>query len=261
MDAHVPQRQGVVRLNLAAPLRRWPSGLLAIAWFVLLACMPWWIDLPLLLALAAAQLAQVPRLQHYRGILRQALRWGLAGLLVASYRVFGGHALGLTLTLLVALAGFSLLVLMESWQDRKPLRSEAQAAATPEWNEIARAPIGPSAVIIELLPPIWTALDGSTRDVPDDMSQVADGRWRVGTHAQLDNIESRVSVAPERGWMAFAITADRGVVLYDRAHGRQYRLPGWQLYGWSANEAWLTRGEDQPPLALSHVLGQDRVEE
>ena len=261
MDAHVPQRQGVVRLNLAASRRRWPNGLLAIAWAVLLACMPWWIDLPLLLALAAAQLAQVPRLQHYRGVMRRALRWGLAGLLVASYRVFGGHALGLTLTLLVALAGFSLLVLMESWQDRKPLRSEALAAATPEWNEMARAPIGPSAVIIELLSPQWTALDGSAQSALPDLSPVAGGGWRVGTNGELKHVEPRVSVSPDQGWMAFVIAADRGVVLYDRAHGRQYRLPGWQLYGWNANEAWLTRGEDQPPLALSHVLGHDRTQE
>jgi hypothetical protein len=34
-----------------------------------------------------------------------------------------------------------------------------------------------------------------------------------------------------------------------------------QLFGWRGDEAWLTRGDDQPPLALSHVLGQDHIDE
>jgi hypothetical protein len=51
------------------------------------------------------------------------------------------------------------------------------------------------------------------------------------------------------------------VVLYDRTRQKQYRLRGWQLYGWHAGEAWLSRGDDRPPLALSHVLGQDQRED
>lgn len=257
MDAHVPQRKGVVRLSLAAPLRRWPRWLWVIAWTLLLASMPWWIDLPLLLALAATQWAQVPRLRPYSGLIRRALRWGLAGLLIASYRAFGGHALGFTLTLLVALLGFSLLVLLESWQDRKPLRSAAIAAESPEWHDMALAPIGPAAAIIEVSPPVWTRLEGTDLD----LTQVAERSWRIGEQARVDNVEPQVSVAPGQRWLAFPITAGRGVVLYDRAHGRQYRLRGWQLYGWHAQEAWLTRSEDMAPLALSHVLDQDQVEE
>jgi hypothetical protein len=261
VDAHVPQRKGVVRLSLAAQLRRWPFWLGAVAWGLLMACMPWWIDLPLLLALAATQWAQVPRLRPYGGIVRRALRWGFAGLLVASYRAFGGHALGLTFTLLVALLGFSLLVMLESWQDRKPVRSKALADEAPEWQDMALAPVGPAAVIIEVSAPVWTALDGPDPHLPADMTQLGEHSWRVGGHARLDHVEPRVSIAPEQGWLAFPIAAGRGVVLYDLAHDRQYRLRGWQLYGWHAQEAWLTRSEDQAPLALSHVLGQDSVEE
>ena len=261
MDAHVPQRQGVVRLSLAAQLHRWPAWLLAIVWSLLLACMPWWIDLPLLLALAAMQLAQVPRLHSYSGIIRRALRWGLAGLLIASYRVLGGHVLGLTFTLLAALIGFSLLMLLESWQGHKPLRNTSIAASSPGWSEMALAPIGPSAAIIELHPPTWVALDGLAGTPPAEMAPIAKHSWHIGAQARVDNVEPKVSVAPGEGWMAFPMTAERGVVLYDRAHNKQYRLRGWHLYGWHVEEAWLTRGEDHAPLALSHVLGQDQVEE
>ncbi|GLQ47713.1 hypothetical protein GCM10007862_27640 [Dyella lipolytica] len=261
MDAHVPQRQGVVRLSLATQLHRWPGWLLAIGWALLLACMPWWIDLPLLLALAAAQVARVPRLHSYNGIIRRALRWGLAGLLVASYRALGGHALGLTLTLLAALIGFSLLVLLESWQDHKPQHSAATAAASPEWSDLALAPIGPSAAIIELKPPTWIMLEGPATRAPVDVALVAERRCRVGASTLVNDVEPQISITAGQGWIAFPITAGRGVVLYDRAHDRQYRLRGWQLYGWHDEEAWLTRGEDQAPLALSHVLGQDQVEE
>lgn len=261
MDAHVPQRKGVVRLRAAALSGRWPAWLLVIAWMVLLACLPWWVGLPLLLALAAIQLAQLPRLQRYSGVLRRALRWGLAGLLVASYLAFGHHALGLTLAMLAALAGFSLLVLLESWLDRKPQRNMGMAAASPEWSELALAPIGPSETLIELQAPNWIALDGGSVDAPDGAIMLEAHSCSIGSGTRIENVEPQVSIAPGRCWLAWPMTAWRGVVLYDRAHGRQYRLRGWQLYGWHADEAWLSHSEEQPPLALSHVLGQDVFEE
>ena len=248
-------------LSLAALRDRWPAWLLVIAWILLLACLPWWAGLPLLLGLAAVQAAQLPRLRRYSGVLRRALRWGLAGLLVASYLAFGHHALGLTLTMLAALVGFSLLVLLESWQDRKPQRNVAMAAASPEWNELALAPIGPSETLIELQAPQWIALDGGSADAPDGAIMLGAHSCSIGSGIRIDNVEPQVSAAPGQQWLAWPMTAWRGVVLYDRAHGRQHRLRGWQLYGWHAGEAWLSRGEDQPPLALSHVLGQDVFEE
>jgi hypothetical protein len=256
VDAHVPQRKGVVRLSLAASLRRWSGWSGAIAWALLLACLPWWIDLPLLLALAAIPWVQVPRLRRWRIAFRLALRWGLAGLLVASYRAFGGHVLGLTLTLLAALLGFSLLVLLESWQDRKPQRNAALAAESPEWRELALTPVGPAATIIEVNAPVWINLGGDNRDSPIDLTRVAGHGWRVGEGRKLEHVQARVAVAPGQRWLAFPIATGRGVVLYDRDHDRQYRLRGWQLYGWHAQEAWLARDEDHAPLSLSHVLGQ-----
>ncbi|QAU23733.1 hypothetical protein EO087_06855 [Dyella sp. M7H15-1] len=261
MDAHVPQRKGVVRLDRILRRRGWPAWVLAIAWALLLACMPWWIDLLLLLGLVAIQLTLWPRWQRFNRTLRRALRWGLAGLLVAAYRALQGYELAPTLTLLAALIGFSLLVLLESWQDHKPLRSAAIAAAEPEWSELALSPSGPAVAIIELQAPIWLELDGARDGISVDVAWIDGGSCRIGACTQIDHIEPRLAVAPGQGWLALPITSGRGVVLYDRANERQYRLHGWQLYGWHAGEAWLSCSEDQPPLALSHVLGQDQLEE
>jgi len=257
VDAYVPQRKGVVRLTLAARLRRWPAWLLAIAWMVLLACMPWWIGLPLLLGLAATQAARLPRLQRYSGLCRRALRWGLAGLLVAGYRVFDHPALGATLTLLGALVGFSLLVWLESWQDHKPQRNAAVAAAAPEWSELALAHVGPSDTLITLEPPHWMALN----DALSGIAMTAAHGCRIDEKVDVDGIEPQVSIAPGQRSLALPLTAGRGLVLYDRDHEKLHRLRGWHLYGWHVNEAWLSRSEDQPPLALSHVLGQDQRED
>ncbi|HUB89073.1 MAG TPA: hypothetical protein VMA74_05005 [Dyella sp.] len=261
MDAHVPQRQGVVRLTFTAPQRRWPAWLLAIAWALLLGVMPWWAGLPLLLGLAVIQAIQLPRLLRYQRLLRRALRWGLAGLLAAAYRAFDNHGLGLTLAALAALAGFSLLVLLESWQHHKPRRSATPAAASPEWKELALAPIGPADTLIELQAPRWIALDGTAPDAPADLTMIDAHRCRIGASICIDPVEPQVSIAPGAHWFAWPMTAGRGVVLYDRAHDKPYRLRGWQLYGWHAGEAWLSRGDDWPPLALSHVLGQDQRDE
>jgi hypothetical protein len=261
VDAHVPQRKGVVRLKLAAQRRRWPSLILAIAWTLLLAFVPWWIGVPLLLALAIAQLTHVPRLQHYSGVIRRALRWGFAGVLIASYRAFGGHALGFTFTLLAALAGFSLLVLLESWQNRKPLRDTAMAAAAPEWREMAMAPVGPSAAVIEVEPPTWMAPSDLPTDATFHVERLTDQSYRVGKDTKIHHVEPQVCLSKGQGWIAWPMTAGRGVVLYDRARDKAFRLRGWQLFGWRHDEAWLTRSDDQAPLALSHVLGQDRIDE
>lgn len=260
MDAHVPQRQGVVRLTFAASGRRWPAWLLAIAWTLLLGLMPWWAGLPLWLGLVVIQAIGLPRLQRYHRTLRYALRCGLAGLLIVAYRTFDNHGLGLTLTALAALAGFSLLVLLESWRDHKPRRSVAAAAASPEWSELALAPIGPANTLIELRAPCWIALDGASPALPADVSILDKHNCLIGAQTHIGPVELQVSIAPSERWFAWPMTAWRGVVLYDRAHDRSYRLRGWQLYGWHAGEAWLSRDEDQPPLALSHVLGQDAID-
>jgi hypothetical protein len=261
VDAHVPQRKGVVRLSRIRLDRGWPAWLLAIGWVSLLACLPWWIDLPLLLGIAATRAAQLPRLHGYGRALRVALRWGLVGSLLAGYRALGAHVPAIIVTLLAALIGFSLLMLLESWLDHPPLRSAAIAAASPAWSEMALAPVGPAGVMIELQAPAWHECGDPAEGVATDVRWLDQRSCLVDERIRIDHVEPQVSVAPGQGWLAWPITAWRGVVLYDRAGQRTYRLRGWQLYGWHAGEAWLSRGEDQPPLALSHVLGQDQLEE
>jgi hypothetical protein len=261
VDAYVPQRKGVVRLSRIIQQRRWSAWLLTIAWTLLLAWMPWWIDLPLLLGCAAVQAAHLPKLHHYSGIIRSALRWGFVGLLIAVYRALDTHISALTLTLLAALVGFSLLVLFESWQHRKPLRNKAMAAALPEWRDMAMSSTGPVATVIELQPPTWLPLVDSAEAASMGVSWIREDRCRIGSDRIIDHIEPSISIAPGQGWLALPMTPGRGVVLYDRSTHHPYRLRGWQLYGWHAGEAWLSRGEDQPPIALSHVLGLDQLEE
>lgn len=250
-----------MRLSRIRLARGWPAWLLAITWALLLACLPWWLDLPLLLGFAATQAARLQRLHDYAPLLRHALRWGLAGLLVASYRATGEHASAIIFVSLAALAGSSTLILLESWLSHKPLRSPAIAAASPEWREMALAPVGPSAAIIELQAPIWHERGDLAGEALAGLQWLDESGCLVDERVRIDHLDPRVSVAPGQGWMAWPMAAGRGVVLYDRKHQQLHRLRGWQFYGWHAGEAWLSRGEDQPPLALSHVLGQDQLEE
>jgi hypothetical protein len=251
----------VVRLKFAEPGRRWRAWLPPIAWVLVLAAMPWWTGLPLLLGLAAIRAGRLPRLQRYDGVLGHALRWGFAGWLIAGLRRVDDYRLGLIGIALAALAGFSLLALLESWLARKPRLGAAADATIPEWRELALAPIGPAGSLIELQAPTWIALDGGAADAPDDVRMDGASGCTVGALTRIDNVQPLLCVAPGMRWLAWPMAARRGVVLYDRTHDKQYRLRGWQLYGWHAEEAWLSRSEEQPPLALSHVLGQDQREE
>ena len=250
-----------MRLKFAESGRRWPAWLPAIAWMLVLAAVPWWTGLPLLLGFAAIRASRLPRLQRYDGRLGHALRWGLAGGLIAGLRTIDDYRLGLIGIALAALAGFSLLAALESWLARKSRRSTVAAAPIPEWRELALAPIGPAGTMIELQAPTWVALDEGAADVPDDVRMDGASSCAVGALTRIDNVQSQLCVAPGLRWLAWPMAARRGLVLYDRNHDKQYRLRGWQLYGWHAEEAWLSRSEEQPPLALSHVLGQDQREE
>ena len=62
--------------------RGWPFAL----WLVVLALLPWWLGLPLLLGIAAALLTGAERLHAFHGTLRLALRWGVPGVALALAR-------------------------------------------------------------------------------------------------------------------------------------------------------------------------------
>jgi hypothetical protein len=229
--------------------------LLAIAWMLLLALLPWWIDLPLLLALAAARLAHAEHALAWALGSRHALRWGLPGLLLSMLRMLGGGPRAWVLVLLAALAGFSLLMLLEGWLVRGHRRGPAPPS--PEWSELAMAPVGPAPAIIELQPPDW-------HDVDDRLADPRGGELRRDGHAlvladgtRLDGVAPRCCFDPDAHWLAVPLAPRRGLLLLDRRRGRLHRLRGWQLCGWHAGLPWLQRGGDRAPLALPHVLGHD----
>ncbi|PWK88666.1 hypothetical protein [Fulvimonas soli] len=230
-----------------SPLRWWPAA----AWLLLLALLPWWCGLPLLLALAASLLAAPERLRPHAATLRRALRWGLPGMLFALQRALGGDALAWGAALLGALAGYSLLALLEYLLDH-PHRPAAAAAPSPSWPELALAPIGPAAAIVELAPPRWLA-EPAFDDPRGGRVRREDGEYRFDDGTRCGPAGARCCFAPDGRW--FCVDSGRGVLLWDRERGRRHRLRGWRLYGWHAGGPWLVRGGHRPPLALKDVLG------
>lgn len=256
MDAHVPQCTGVVRLSAPASPRRWLAWLPALAWLLLLAALPWWLGLPLLLACALALLWRGGPLREHAALLRRALRWGLPGLLLAVLRTFGADALAWLLTLLAALAGFSLLVLLENWLDRGKPREPSPSPAD-EWPELALAPIGPTGAIIELRAPQWRPLQGGLADPLGGELRWSDEAVRLADGQRLYGVEPCCDLDAEGRWLVLPMAGRRGVLLLDRRHDRRHRLRGWLLAGWHDGQPWLSRGEERAPLAVNHVLGHD----
>ena len=253
MDAHVPQCAGVVRLSEPWPGRRWPAWLPALAWLLVLAGLPWWLGLPLLLACAFALLWRVG---PSAAPLRRGLRWGLIGLLLAIWRGLGADTPALLWSLLAALAGYSLLMLLENWLDRGRPR-EALPAPAGEWPELALAPIGPAGTIVELQSPAWHALEQGVADPLGGELRWRDGAAELADGGLLDGVEPRGDFSVDGRWLALPLAGRRGVLLLDRQRDRCHRLRGWQLAGWHAGQPWLSRDEEHMPLALGHVLGRD----
>ncbi|MGB5939462.1 MAG: hypothetical protein WBG81_08535 [Rhodanobacter sp.] len=236
----------------------WRAVLSLAAWPILLALLPWWLGLPLLLALAAV----VALLPHRLGgeqaaLIRRALRWGLPGVLFALQRALGGDVLAWGAALLGALAGYTLLAGLDAWLDRELRRAPAVPSA--EWPELAMAPIGPAAEIIELQPPAWIVA-GELADPLDGRVVYHGGGYSFEAGPRIDGVDAQAAFSPCGRWFAARLGGDRGVLLWDRQRQRQHRLRGWQLGGWYRGEPWLARRDDDMPLALSAVLGEDEVE-
>lgn len=257
MAAHVPQCPRVVRLSQLAAWHRWQALLPALAWLLLLAALPWWLGLPLLLIAVAALLWRGAAPVLSTGLLRRALRWGLPGLLLALLRSFGGGALGWLCASLSALVGFSLLMLLEGWLDRAQPPRPAPAVSESDWPTLALAPVGPEAAIIELQPPAWRALAGGLADPLGGELQWRDGAARLADGSRQDGVEAQADFSADGRWLALPLAARRGVLLLDRRRGRRHRLRGWQLAGWHQSQPWLCRDEEHAPLPIAHVLGND----
>jgi len=243
---------------MAAP--RWPGWnivLPALAWMVVLALLPWWLGLPLLLALAAAALLLQHRLaDEHVALIRRGLRWGLPGVLFALQRALGGDAFAWGAALLGALAGYTLLAGLEAWLDRAQRRDPA-AAASAEWPELALAPIGPAAEIIELQLPVWQSADEGLIDPLAHRVEYRSGNFLFADGSGIDGVGPFAAFSPAGRWFAARMPNDRGIVLWDRERQRRHRLRGWQLCGWHREQPWLIRREGDMPLALPAVLGRD----
>lgn len=240
----------------------WKVLLPAAAWAVVLALLPWWLGLPLLLALAAALLLLQHRLavEHAR-LIRRSLHWGLPGVLFALQRALGGTALAWGVALLGALVGYTLLAGLEAWLDRD-LRRAPPATAAAEWPELAMAPIGPLAEIIELQPPVWQLAADDLADPQAGQAGYpravyADGGYRFADGMSIDGVGPLASFSPQRRWLVVRMNDDRGIVLWDRERNQLHRLRGWQLCGWHHEQPWLARREGEMPLALPVALEQD----
>lgn len=259
-------------------LARWPwqSWLPYVGWCALLALLPWWLGLPLLLGIAAALLIGVERLQAFGRPLRLALRWGLPGVVLALKRWLGDDALAWTIAAVAALVGFTLLAGLESWLDRDHRRAaavdEATAAATADWPEVALASLRAGSAIVELLPVHWLtiaeapgrALDDPSggrvhyRDEPGGFAgyvfehgNLAPGGPAHGPLRHDGRIEAplgRCSFSPGGRW--FALEARPGVLLWDRERDVVHRLRRRRLCGWHAEQPWLQGADADMPLPL-----------
>lgn len=226
----------------------WRSWLALLAWTLLLALLPWWLGLPLLLAPAFALLLLQHRLtaDHAR-LIRRALRWGLPGVLWSLRRALGGDAFATGAALLGVLVGYTLLAGLEAWLDRDRRRDplqENQQGNQAEWPDLAMAPIGPPAGIIELQLPDWRRPDDMPPDVQAD-------------HARIDDAAACVAIDAQGDWLALRLRDERGIVLLERSRRRQHRLRGWQLAGWHQQQPWLMRREGDMPVAFAALLKRE----
>ncbi|SFS07260.1 hypothetical protein SAMN05216570_2243 [Dyella sp. OK004] len=241
--------------NKLAPL------LLLAGWMVLLALLPWWLGLILLLGTAAGAVWYARRSASLSDACRLGLKWGLPGCLFALQRALGGDLLAWGAALLGALVGFSLVALLESLLFHR-VRRQAKAGATPEWRDMAMAPIGPAAHIIELHVVAWDEAGGKFADprggvVRYESQGAGAGRYVFADGSIVDRLSSRHAFSPAGRWFVASLPEGRGDVLCDRHRGKWHRLRGWQLCGWEDGEQpWLARQADGVPVALHEVLGQ-----
>ncbi|AIF49301.1 hypothetical protein HY57_19615 [Dyella japonica A8] len=233
----------------------------AAAWTCVVALLPWWVGLPLVLLSVVGAVRFDRRIVHYAELCRRALRWGLPGLLFAVQRALGGDLMAWGAALLGALAGFSLVVLMESLLDHRVRRSPA-AAATPEWRELAMAPIGPPAHIIELARAEWheatAAFESAAGPARFEPTGEGRGRYVFACGPVIEKTSSRYCASPQGRWFVANLPGGRGEILWDRQSGRTHRMMGWQLSGWEGEQPWLARCSDGVPVPLHEALGQGR---
>jgi len=230
----------------------WHAVLPLLAWLAALALLPWWLGLACLLALAMALLLPSgPSAAHHAPWLRRGLRWGLPGVLLAAQQAVGGGALGWGAALLGALAGYTVIAGLEAWLDRDLRRAPPGSTSDAEWPELARAPIGPPARIIELRPPAWRTAEAGFADPRGGTVQWRQGSYLFDDGLRLDDAGDQYDFSPAGRW--FAACHGRRLLLCDRHRQRCHRLRGWRLCGWDGEHPWLQRRDGDMPVPLGHL--------
>lgn len=235
--------------------------LLLAGWVVLLALLPWWLGLGLLVLLGVGTGYYARRSAHLADVCGRGLKWGLPGVLFAVQRALGGDLVAWGAALLGALVGFSLVALLESFLGRRGVTAVAPRPA-PEWKELAMAPIGPLAHIIELIPPTWHQAGASQ---PDPLGGVLRFEARAqdrGTYlfadgVAWDGLSPRYASSPAGRWFIADLPGGEGNFVADRRSRKSWRLRHWQLHGWEGESPWFSRQSDGVPAPLHEVLGQD----
>jgi len=236
------------------PGQRFARGLLFAGWAVLLALLPWWLGLALLIVLTIGAVIYTRRSHSFGEICRGALKWGLPGMLFALQRALGGDPVAWAAALLGALVGYTLIALLESLLLHRVRRT---TAPSPEWREIAMAPVGPPARIIELVPIEWR--DASTVDeLSYEITAADEGNYRFADGHSLRRLGPRCAFSPQKHWFVANLPGGSGDLLFDRLRGKQHRLRGWELCGWDQDDGpWLARRADGVPVPLHEALGQE----
>lgn len=222
-----------------------------VAWLVLVAALPWWLGLPLLIALAGVAMLLQTRLHAAELLLfRRALRWGLPGFLLAVLYALGGDVLAWVMTLVAALAGFTLIAGIEAWLDRELRRDPEDSVDAAEWPEMARRAVAPAVNIIELQPPEWGSLSIGVTDPRGGRVSYREGSIHFADGTVIVAAGPDAGFSPDGQWFFARLQGDPGIVLWDRQHDRQQRLPGWDLSGWYRDRPWIMRGKDGAPQTL-----------
>jgi hypothetical protein len=253
--------------------------LLVAAWIGLLAYLPWWSVLALLLTLDAACV------WCSRRTLGTADQWllfygalGLAGLAISLAQAHGGSLWGWLIGVAAACIGFVWkLYLMQ----RFDLPRRASKTAVAEAEPIAAPPIAAPIEITEpasLLPVHWReAEEANTRAAREAIWQrgepvyVINGEIRFGPAtgdylwpdgaAVMGWAGSRYAMSDDGRWFVAAPpVAHREIcdALYDRTSRLVYDLRSWEIHGWSEQGPWLARpGEAPMSLDRTGVIGTD----
>lgn len=260
--AHRKRCSNAQAMKLSPPWsKRW---LALVGAGLLLALLPWWLGLPLLLALMTAlPLLQSRLLPAQEGFLRGALRWALAGWLLALLWELGGGAMAWLAALLGALAGCTLLAGLDAWLDRD-LRREAVAPPPAEWPA-SMLDADPSAdalqadSIIELEAPQWCGVDEAATASFSALATWHGDGYCLADGTQLMNVQCQACCSDDGRWFVARIDPPEGVALWNVERRRLHRLGGWQLCGWYRDQPWLQRDEQDVPVPLSTVLAQVRA--